>query len=141
MAKRVGTATTPVAPRWRLPVVVEDFDRRSELTPSERVALATYAWRNSGLGGDRPCPCLGDAAFDAADVLLWQAEGAEAIVKRVELLAPAIGWRPTASSIGARRLQPDCNPTGLHWPWRGGTRRDSTAANAVQDRTERDSRH
>ena len=38
-----------------------------------------------------PAPCLGDATFDAVDLLLWQADSAEAIVKRAELLAAATG--------------------------------------------------
>jgi streptomycin 6-kinase len=54
--------------------------------------------RNILHGGDQrglvaidPAPCLGDAAFDAVDLLLWQADSAQAIIKRAELLAPAIG--------------------------------------------------
>ena len=49
-------------------------------------------------GGDRrglvaidPAPCLGDdLAFDAIDLLLWQAEDVDMIAARVEQLAPAI---------------------------------------------------
>jgi streptomycin 6-kinase len=49
-------------------------------------------------GGDRrglvaidPAPCLGDPAFDAIDLLLWQADHVDTIEARAELLAPAIG--------------------------------------------------
>jgi hypothetical protein len=39
-----------------------------------------------------PAPCLGDdLAFDAIDLLLWQAEEVATIAARTELLAPAIG--------------------------------------------------
>jgi streptomycin 6-kinase len=34
-----------------------------------------------------PAPCLGDAAFDAADLILWQAEDLQTIEARVERLA------------------------------------------------------
>jgi streptomycin 6-kinase len=44
-----------------------------------------------GLVAIDPAPCLGDATFDAVDLLLWQADSAEAIVKRAELLAAATG--------------------------------------------------
>jgi hypothetical protein len=36
-------------------------------------------------------PLGDDIAFDAIDLLLWQADGVDAIVTRAELLAPAIG--------------------------------------------------
>src|SRR5947207_10830937 len=44
-----------------------------------------------GLVAIDPAPCLGDSAFDAVDLLLWQADDADAIAARAELLAPAIG--------------------------------------------------
>jgi streptomycin 6-kinase len=55
-------------------------------------------------GGDQrslvaidPAPCLGDAGFDAVDLLFWQADDVDTIAARAELLAPAIG-------VEARRL-------------------------------------
>jgi streptomycin 6-kinase len=45
-----------------------------------------------GLVAIDPAPCLGkDIAFDAIDLLLWQAEDVGTIAARAELLAPAIG--------------------------------------------------
>ena len=44
-----------------------------------------------GLVAIDPAPCLGDdLAFDAVDLLLWQANDVETIVARAEQLAPAI---------------------------------------------------
>ena len=47
-----------------------------------------------GLVAIDPAPCLGDAAFDAIDLVLWQAEEIETIEIRSNELAPAIGVRP-----------------------------------------------
>jgi streptomycin 6-kinase len=45
-----------------------------------------------GLVAIDPAPCLGDdLAFDAVDLLLWQAEDVEMIAARAEQLAPALG--------------------------------------------------
>jgi streptomycin 6-kinase len=45
-----------------------------------------------GLVAIDPAPCLGDdLAFDAVDLLLWQAEDVEMIVTRAEQLARALG--------------------------------------------------
>jgi streptomycin 6-kinase len=44
-----------------------------------------------GLVAIDPAPCLGDPAFDAIDLLLWQAGDLDTISRRAELLAPAIG--------------------------------------------------
>jgi streptomycin 6-kinase len=45
-----------------------------------------------GLVAIDPAPCLGDdLAFDAIDLLLWQADDIDAIAMRAERLAPAIG--------------------------------------------------
>ncbi len=44
-----------------------------------------------GLVAIDPAPCLGDPAFDAIDLVLWQADGVEMIAARAEQLAPAIG--------------------------------------------------
>jgi streptomycin 6-kinase len=58
-------------------------------------------------GGERglvaidPAPCVGDPAFDAVDLLLWQAEDAPTLATRVDALAPAI-------EVGARRLHQWC---------------------------------
>jgi streptomycin 6-kinase len=43
-----------------------------------------------GLVAIDPAPCLGDAAFDSIDLLLWQADDVDTIEARAELLAPAI---------------------------------------------------
>jgi streptomycin 6-kinase len=44
-----------------------------------------------GLVAIDPAPCLGDAAFDAVDLLLWQADNLEMIAARSERLAAATG--------------------------------------------------
>jgi streptomycin 6-kinase len=45
-----------------------------------------------GLVAIDPAPCLGDdLAFDAVDLLLWQAEDVEMIAARADRLAPALG--------------------------------------------------
>ncbi len=44
-----------------------------------------------GLVAIDPAPCRGDAAFDAVDLLLWQADDLEAIEARAERLAAASG--------------------------------------------------
>jgi streptomycin 6-kinase len=41
-----------------------------------------------------PSPCLGDAAFDAVDLLLWQADDVETVVTRAELLGGRVGLDP-----------------------------------------------
>jgi streptomycin 6-kinase len=38
-----------------------------------------------------PAPCLGDAAFDAVDLILWQADGLETIQARTQQLAGTTG--------------------------------------------------
>ena len=43
-----------------------------------------------GLVAIGPAPCLGDAAFDAVDLVLWRAEDVRDIAARAEQLAPAI---------------------------------------------------
>lgn len=47
-----------------------------------------------GLVAIDPAPCLGDPAFDAIDLVFWQAEDAGTIAARAERLAPAIGAKP-----------------------------------------------
>jgi streptomycin 6-kinase len=44
-----------------------------------------------GLVAVDPSPCLGDAAFDAVDLLFWQADDVDTIAERAELLAPTVG--------------------------------------------------
>ena len=44
-----------------------------------------------GLVAIDPAPCVGDAAFDAVDLVLWRAGDVETVEGRVERLAPAIG--------------------------------------------------
>jgi streptomycin 6-kinase len=44
-----------------------------------------------GLVAIDPAPCLGDAAFDAADLILWQADDIATIWSRTEELAAAAG--------------------------------------------------
>lgn len=46
-----------------------------------------------GLVAIDPAPCVGDAAFDAVDLLLWQAEDVETIEARAERLAAATSYR------------------------------------------------
>ena len=48
-----------------------------------------------GLVAIDPCPTLGDPAFDAIDLLFWQAGDLDTIRRRAELLAPAIGVEAT----------------------------------------------
>jgi streptomycin 6-kinase len=48
-----------------------------------------------GLVAIDPCPTLGDPAFDAVDLLFWQAGDLDTIIRRAELLGPAIGVDPT----------------------------------------------
>jgi streptomycin 6-kinase len=44
-----------------------------------------------GLVAIDPCPTLGDPAFDAVDLLFWQAGDVDTIDRRARFLAPAIG--------------------------------------------------
>jgi streptomycin 6-kinase len=48
-----------------------------------------------GLVAIDPCPTLGDPSFDTIDLLFWQAGDLDTIVRRAEVLAPAIGVDPT----------------------------------------------
>jgi streptomycin 6-kinase len=50
-----------------------------------------------GLVAIDPAPCLGDAAFDAVDLILWQADDLETIEARTERLA-------AATNVDAERL-------------------------------------
>jgi len=58
-----------------------------DLTPSN--VLDGGAER--GLVAIDPAPCLGDAAFDAVDLILWQADDLETIQARAERLAAVTG--------------------------------------------------
>jgi streptomycin 6-kinase len=51
-----------------------------------------------GLVAIDPAPCLGDAAFDAVDLLLWQAEDLGTIQARTGRLAAATGMDPARLS-------------------------------------------
>jgi streptomycin 6-kinase len=44
-----------------------------------------------GLVAIDPAPCIGDPAFDAIDLVLWQAENLATVRSRAERLAAAIG--------------------------------------------------
>lgn len=44
-----------------------------------------------GLVAIDPAPCLGDAAFDAVDLILWQAEDVQVVEARAQRLAAVIG--------------------------------------------------
>jgi streptomycin 6-kinase len=44
-----------------------------------------------GLVAIDPAPCLGDAAFDAVDLILWRAEDSRTVEARIERLAAAAG--------------------------------------------------
>ena len=57
-----------------------------DLTPSNILEGAAR-----GLVAIDPAPCLGDAAFDAVDLVFWQADDVAAIEARVERLAAAAG--------------------------------------------------
>lgn len=61
-----------------------------DLTPSNIVD----GGERRGLVAIDPAPCLGDAAFDAVDLVLWRAEDVETIETRCGELAEAIGARP-----------------------------------------------
>jgi streptomycin 6-kinase len=78
-----GRALATGLGRHDLPTVLLHGD----LTPSN--VLDGGAER--GLVAIDPAPCLGDAAFDAVDLILWQADDLETIRARAERLAAATG--------------------------------------------------
>jgi streptomycin 6-kinase len=45
-----------------------------------------------GLVAIDPAPCIGDPAFDAIDLVLWRADDAGTVVRRVDELAELRGW-------------------------------------------------
>lgn len=52
-----------------------------------------------GLVAIDPAPCLGDPAFDAVDLVFWQAPDAATISARAERLAPAIEASPARRHV------------------------------------------
>jgi streptomycin 6-kinase len=77
-----------------VPIVVVHGD----LTPSNILDGGT----ERGLVAIDPAPCLGDAAFDAIDLILWDADDLETIEARAQRLA-------AAADIDARRLLDWCS--------------------------------
>jgi len=75
-----------------------------------------------GLVGIDPAPCLGDAAFDAVDLLLWQSDSVEAIIKRAELLAAAadlnanrlVDWCTAFAGMVAEEVAPAVGISSMH---------------------------
>jgi streptomycin 6-kinase len=73
-----------------------------------------------GLVAIDPAPCLGDAAFDAVDLLLWQADDLKTIQARAERLAAATGLDPErllgwcAASAGMIALELASQGDGPH---------------------------
>jgi len=73
-----------------------------------------------GLVAIDPAPCLGDAAFDAVDLLLWQADDLETIAARIERLAAAtnmdagrlVGWCVAFAGMSALELASQGNGPG-----------------------------
>jgi len=65
---------------------------RTALLPGELTPVNVLAGGDQrGLGAIDPAPCLGDdLAFEAIDLLLWQAEDIDMIAARARKLAPAI---------------------------------------------------
>ncbi len=64
-----------------------------------------------GLVAIDPAPCLGDAAFDAVDLILWQADDFETIAARIEQLAATaeeaeriLGWCVAFAGMSALDL-------------------------------------
>jgi streptomycin 6-kinase len=73
-----------------------------------------------GLVAIDPAPCLGDAAFDAVDLILWQADDLETIEARTERLAAAtgvdaerlFGWCVAFAAMSALELASQGNAPG-----------------------------
>jgi streptomycin 6-kinase len=59
-----------------------------DLTPSN-ILDAGY---RRGLVAIDPAPCLGDPAFDAVDLVMWQADDVDIVGARAEQLASALGF-------------------------------------------------
>ena len=79
-----------------------------DLTPSNILDGGT----ERGLVAIDPAPCLGDAAFDAVDLMLWQAEDPETIEARIEQMAATgvvdaerlLGWCTAFAAMSALEL-------------------------------------
>jgi streptomycin 6-kinase len=86
-----------------------------DLTPSNILDGGT----ERGLVAIDPSPCLGDAAFDAVDLILWQAEDLETIEVRIERMAATgavdaerlISWCAAFASMSALELASQGNDT------------------------------
>jgi streptomycin 6-kinase len=85
-----------------------------------------------GLVAIDPCPTLGDPAFDAIDLLWWQADDLDTIRRRAEVLAPAIGVAATRlldwCTAFAGMVAADLAGTGQRAEPPGGTRSDRVRA-------------
>lgn len=76
-----------------------------------------------GLVAIDPAPCLGDAAFDAVDLILWQADDLSTIHERCERLAAAAGldadrlagWCAAFAAMSALELASQGNGTGARF--------------------------
>jgi streptomycin 6-kinase len=87
-----------------------------DLTPSNILDGGT----ERGLVAIDPSPCLGDAAFDAVDLILWQAEDLETIEVRIERMAKTgaadaerlFSWCAAFASMSALELASQGNGTG-----------------------------
>jgi streptomycin 6-kinase len=79
-----------------------------DLTPSNILDGGT----ERGLVAIDPAPCFGDAAFDAVDLILWQADNLEMIEMRAQQLAAAtsldvqrlLGWCMAFAAMNAMDL-------------------------------------
>jgi streptomycin 6-kinase len=68
-----------------------------------------------------PAPCLGDAAFDALDLILWQADDRQTLDTRIDALARAAG-------LDAERLRGWCVASAADAALELATQRDSAHA-------------
>jgi streptomycin 6-kinase len=84
-----------------------------DLAPSNILVGGT----ERGLVAIDPAPCLGDAAFDAVDLIVWQADDMETIAGRVERLAEAtstdaqrlLDWSTAFAGMAALELATQAN--------------------------------
>jgi streptomycin 6-kinase len=122
-------------PELRELIPLELYERGRELATRLAEAVAPTALLHGDLtpsnildGGSRrglvaidPAPCLGDdVAFEAIDLLLWQADDVDMIAARAKALAPAIGsdtdhligWCTAFAAMTAVELgeSPDASP-------------------------------
>jgi len=90
-----------------------------DLTPSNILD----GGKRRGLVAIDPAPCVGDAAFDAVDLTLWQSEDVETIEARAEWIASATGdstdrllaWCTAFAGMVALELaaSPDASPNAV----------------------------